>query len=293
MPRPVVRAARPEEEEAILAVWVARDVADSGAPDYSLDDVRTDFASEEIEVLVVEGGPGPGGIVGVAALEDRGAMAAIHPDHEHGEAGAALRDALEERARARGADVMRLHVSGANAAGKAVLAEAGYAPAFYFVKLRAEAAELPTAAPVLPGGRPFRSAADDRAVHEVVREAFADIPGDIASTYEQFRVELLDRPGFAPDLSSVVEDGGRVVGCVLCERRESNGYVADLAVVREARGRGLGRGLLATALAGIRAAGLDGGELWVNGANSPALGLYESLGLREVTRQERWERSLG
>jgi len=291
MPRPAVRAARPEEAEAILAVWVARDVADTGAPDYSLDDVHTDFAADEIDVLVVEG-EGGGGIVGVAALEDRGAMAAIHPEHEHGHAGVALRDAVEERARARGADVMRMHLSGANTAGKALLAEAGYAPAFYYVKLRAEAPDLPASAPEVPGRRPFVLDDDDRAAHEVVRDAFADIPGDLPSTYEQFRIEVVERSGFAPELCSVVEDGGRMVGCVLCERREGIGYVGDLAVLREARGRGLGRGLLATALAAIRADGLAAGELWVNGANAPALGLYESLGMREVTRQERWERPL-
>jgi ribosomal protein S18 acetylase RimI-like enzyme len=174
MPAASVRAARPEDAEAILAVWVARDVADTGAPDYSLEDVRTDIAAEHIDALVVEEA---GELLAVAALQEPGCVVGVHPEREGRGVGTLLREAVEQRARERRLDVMRM-------------------------------------------------------------------------------------------------------------------YVADLAVLREARGRGLGRGLLAQALATIRGAGLDGADLWVNGANTPALGLYESLGLRERERSSRWEKRL-
>ena len=290
MPSAVLRPARAADAEAILAVWRARDIADAGAPDYTLDDVHVDLGSEEIDVLIVEQA---GEIVAVSALEQKGCMAGIRPDREDEEVERVLLEGLEARARERGIDVLRVFLNAANRRGLEHLRAAGYAPAFHYVKMRAEPGALPERAPAVPGLRGYRGGdEEDRALHRVIAAAFADIPGDMPSTYEEFRRDVVDRPGFAPDLSWVVEDAGRIVGAALCERREGVGHVGDLAVARGARGRGLGRGLLATALAGFRADGLAGADLFVNGANAPALGLYESLGMRAVSRQERWEKTL-
>jgi ribosomal protein S18 acetylase RimI-like enzyme len=284
--RPATRA----DDEAILAVWVARDTADAGAPDYTLDDVHTDLESPDIDVLVVERASE---MVAVAALEEKGCVAGVHPAHEAPEVEDVLVEGLEERARDRGIATLRFYMNAANAQGLERLRAGGYAPAFHYVKLRVEADGLPDGAPQADGLRSYAGGdAEDRALHAVIRAAFADIPGDQPSDYDTFRREVVERPSFAPELSWVLERDGAVAGAALCERREGAGYVMDLAVAREHRGHGWGRILLATALAGFRAQALDGGELWVNGANAPALGLYTSLGMREVTRQERWEKTL-
>ena len=290
MPSAALRLARPDDAEAILGVWRERDIADSGAPDYTLDDVQTDLDASYIDVFVVEAG---GEVVAVAALEDKGCLAGIRPGREDPEVERVLLAGLEDRARERGIETLRMFVSATNRRAIEHLAAAGYEAAFFYVKLRCEPDALPERAPDLEGRRPYRGGdAEDRALHAVIAAAFADIPGDMPSNYDQFRTEVVDRPSFAPELSWVLERDGRIVGAALCERREGIGYVMDLAVERAQRGRGLGRALLATALAGFRTDGLDGGELHVNGANAPALGLYESLGMREASRQERWEKRL-
>ena len=58
------------------------------------------------------------------------------------------------------------------------------------------------------------------------------------------------------------------------------------------RGRGLGRALLTHALAQMRAAGLVGAALGVNGANSSATALYESVGMRIESRADRYAKRL-
>lgn len=68
------------------------------------------------------------------------------------------------------------------------------------------------------------------------------------------------------------------------------GYVSEIAVAPDRRGRGHGRALLARALAALRARGVGTAELEVAAANDRARSLYESLGFRVVERQpDRFE----
>jgi ribosomal protein S18 acetylase RimI-like enzyme len=284
-----VREARLDDAAALLAVWIARDIADTGAPDYTLDDVEGDFSNPEVETFVAEA---DGRLLGAAIIDDRGGQVATHPDHEGLGVGTALRETIEARCRARGNAEIRVYIVASNTGAQKHLADAGYAVAFHFVKLESGREDLPAAAPPVPGIRPFRLGEEDQAAHEVVLAAFSQIPGDVPTSYEAFRAEMLDRAGFMRESSFAVDDDAGLCGVVLCQEREEHGYVGDLAVLPRAQGRGLGRGLLLTALASFRAAGKEGGYLWVNGSNAPALGLYESAGMRESLRSERWEKTL-
>ncbi|MFC7586762.1 GNAT family N-acetyltransferase [Nonomuraea antimicrobica] len=74
---------------------------------------------------------------------------------------------------------------------------------------------------------------------------------------------------------------------------ENCGYVATLAVLPELRGRGLGRFLLRHAFAADAARGRRGTILHVDSNNTtPALGLYESAGMRPVMAIDVWRRRL-
>jgi ribosomal protein S18 acetylase RimI-like enzyme len=284
-----VREARRDDAEQLLEVWIARDIADTGEPDYTLDDVEGDFDNPEAEIWVADA---DGRLLAAGILDDRGGMISTHPDHEGLGAGTALRQTLERRARERGMNAIRMYIITSNTTAQRLLAAAGYAVVFHFVKLESSREDLPIETPDLPGLRPFRVGEEDREVHDLVATAFATIPGDVPTSYEAFRAEMLDRAGFAPECSFAVDDDEGVCGAVLCQDREGVGYVGDLAVHPRAQGRGLGRCLLLAALASFRATGKNGGYLWVNGANAPALGLYESAGMHETLRSERWEKVL-
>lgn len=285
----VVREAVREDAESLLAVWIARDIADTGEADYTPDDVESDFENPDAELWVAEA---DGHLLAAAALDDRGGMISTHPDHEGKGAGTALREKLEQRAREKGAEVLRVYIVASNRGARQHLEVAGYSAAFHYVKLETDADGLPAAMPEVPGLRALRLAEEDEAIHALVALAFSQIPGDVPTTYESFRAEVLEHAGFMPSCSFAVDDDEGLAGVVLSMDRDGVGYVGDLAVHPRAQGRGLGRGLLTAALAAFRTEDKQGGYLWVNGANAPALGLYESVGLRESLRSERWEKSL-
>lgn len=74
---------------------------------------------------------------------------------------------------------------------------------------------------------------------------------------------------------------------------ESCGYVARVAVLEAARGRGLAKLLLRQAFAADANKGRAGTILHVDTNNpTPALGLYESVGMRPVLVIDMWRRSL-
>lgn len=284
----LIRAPRPGEEEAALAVYVARDLVDLGAPDCTLEDVRVEWTAPACDAWV---GEEDGEIVAVAVLDENGGAYAVHPEAEGREMGPALIETIESRARKRGMDVSRIYTGSGNRVAHQEVAAAGYRRAHSYVKLRAERDELPEHAPAGHGLRPVRFGEEDRELHAVISEAFKQIPGNTDWSFEAFQAEVLGRDTLAREWAFAAEDEEGLSGVVLCERRDRAGYISDLAVHPRAQRRGLGRALVEAALAGIRADGLPA-ELWAHGDNARALALYASVGLREVARGERWERSL-
>lgn len=110
----------------------------------------------------------------------------------------------------------------------------------------------------------------------------AAIEGEAFSTpwsLETFR-SLLGRPLW---VALVLEDGeGGVAGYAILGVVESQGELANLAVRKEDRGRGLGRALLEAVLAEARRRGVDRLFLEVRRSNRAALALYRRRGFRDV-----------
>jgi mycothiol synthase len=281
------------DAESVLAVILARDVADLGVPDFTLDDLRADWATPG---LVLEHdarvSAHNGAIRGYAILLGDDAVVMVHPDAEGEGDGTVLRRWAEARAAERGTSVLRQFAVGGNDAARAHLRAAGYAPVQHYFRLRADLDTVPPApdAPL----RTFDAARDEAAVHAVVQEAFAEIEGYEQQTLEQWRVKSIAKDRHDPSLWLLLEDDEGLAGAALGERWEADiGYVAELAVARRARGRGHGRTLLLGLFAAFRAAGLAHAELSVHGRNRGALRLYESVGMRPTWQAERWEKALG
>src|ERR687889_1308800 len=115
-----VRAPRPDDAHAVLDLIVARDIADLGRPDYTLEDVHADWAAPGIELardawLVEDAGE----VLGYALLDDRGAaLVTVPPANEGRGVGTALREAAEARAVERGEALVRQYVPIANEAAR-------------------------------------------------------------------------------------------------------------------------------------------------------------------------------
>jgi mycothiol synthase len=290
---PRLRPPTTADAPAVLELILARDVADVGAPDYTLEDVEADWARPGVALehdARVAGGP-DGAIHGYAILLGDDAVIAVHPDAEGRGTGTLLRRWAEARAAERGTAVLRQLAYGANDRARRLLRAAGYAPAQHYFRLRADLGEVPP-----PGPARLRTfePADEAAVHALIEAAFAEIEGFEPEPLEQWRARTIARERHDPVLWLLLEDEHGLAGAALGERWEGGtGYVAELAVARRARGRGAGRALLLALFDAVRRAGLTHAELSVHARNRGALRLYESVGMRSTWEAERWEKALG
>ncbi len=289
-----VRAPEPDDAPAVLELIVARDVADLGRPDYTLDDVKGDWGSPDIDLALdawlVEDGDGP---LGYALLDDSAtALIAVPPPSEGQGIGTLLREAAEGRAAARGERRVSQYVVPTNKGTQAHLRDAGYQPAYRYLRMRIDLADAPEP-PLEVRVRTFVRGEDDRAVHELIDAAMADIPGNLRSSFESWQAGKMTTESWDPALWLLHEDAGGIAGVALCDRwQDGVGFVDYLMVGARARRRGLGRALLLHGLATLRAAGLTVGELSVQAENASATRLYESVGMRTVWSIERWDKAL-
>jgi mycothiol synthase len=294
LPGHTLRHPGPEDADAVLAVIVARDVADLGRPDYTLEDLYADWTMPGVDptrdAWVVQEDER---LVGYALLDDRGAaLITVAPDAEGRGIGTALREAAEARALERGEGLVRQYVPVANEPARALLLDAGYWPVHHYFRMRIGLAGAPPP-PELPV-RPFDPERDAEAVHALVQEAFSQLEGNVTQPLDAWRAVKIAKQGWDPALWLLSEDTEGLTGAVLCERWEGGvGYVDSLAVAPRARRRGLGRALLLHAFAALRDDGLEVAELSLQGDNAGAARLYEAVGMRSIWSQERWEKPLG
>lgn len=170
----------------------------------------------------------------------------------------------------------------------------------YFTTLHAELAEAPI------DDRPFPadvrvepwSAEHSEAARAAKNAAFADHWGSQPSSAESWAA-WQKLATFRPELSRLAFDGDRVVGFVTTDVNEedwqrlgrSSGYIGLVGTVREWRGQGLASALLAEVMRAHRDAGFELSVLDVDAANpTGALGVYERLGFRSVSRDVAYRR---
>ena len=142
---------------------------------------------------------------------------------------------------------------------------------------------------------PFEPSEDAwRTLHSVLQHSFAEHWGYVPVAYDAFRASHAADP--APDLSvwrvAVVDN--RMVGVACASGRnaeDSGGWVADLGVLASHRGRGIARALLQAAFEANRQAGRTWVGLMVDTENATgAVGLYESVGMRQEQRIDVYQR---
>lgn len=301
LPLPSGFTARPpaqDDLDEVVALVIACDLLHIGEADFEAADLQSDWdaAGPDLErdarVVVAD----EGDIAAYAHVQGADAFVHVHPDRYGQGLGAALVGFADERAAARGAGVVRQQVDGGNDRARALLGDHGYRIAEHHWRMRIalDRGDAPSE-PVWPAGiqaRTFLPGEDDAAAHALIQEAFSEIPGFVARGLEEWRPGAIGRPQFAPSLSWVAEEDGRMVGVATCEAWDAEGYVALLAAARSHRGRGLGRALLLTSFDGFRSAGMPAASLSVNTANETGKGLYESVGMEVAWRAERWEKRL-
>jgi mycothiol synthase len=234
----------------------------------------------------------------------------LHPDWHRRGIGRAMLAAIEARIRQIAAgqpnDGARLIQAEANDAARgreALLRSAGFAPVRHgFTMIRPTLDDQPDAP--LPDGLEIREVRPEhmRAIWDADQEAFRDHWGSGQWTEEDYQRFLTDPTQGDTTLWRIAWDGAQVAGQVRSfinaeENRQfgrRRGWVENISVRRPWRHRGLARALMAASFPLLRARGMTQGALTVDTENlSGALGVYESVGFRQVDRSTTYRRLLG
>ncbi len=284
---------------AVLAVFEARDIADVGEVEQTLEELRDEWRSSDLELDrdAQVGEDADGRIVAYAAVRRHGTLALVAPDQEGRGVGTRLLEWAERRDRDRGRDVHRQWVACTNATARALLTRVGYRRARSYSRMVRSLAGV-AGAPDPPAGFGLRSidpAHDVTALHALDAASFAAAPDYTPESLAEFTEEHFGSHDFDAGLSRVVTDGEEIVGFLIAGRRpdEGVGWVHILAVAPERQNRGLGTAMLQSAFAAFAEAGLREVRLGVASYNRGALHVYERAGMTERFRFDVYERQAG
>ena len=266
------RPPTPEDADAIVAMLVAADIVDFGAPDYDHDALYEEWAEPGLDIerdaFIADGAYG---------LLLRGdARGWVHPDRRGQGLEGELAARLEARARERGQAKLEWQVPRPDGHLRVALESRGWRFARAYADLR-----LPdTAVAALPADgavRPYDDARDQGAVQELMERCLAAADAGRVMSLES---TLAKNPDTSLWFVADAPDGS-LAGAVRSELRPTGfieGYIRELATEPEHRSKGLGSALIGAAARELVARGSIAVRLHVRSSNPGALHLYQRLG---------------
>ena len=270
-----------DDSAAVFAVMAASELAVLGTVTLEEADIVADWSRPSFDLAACTVGVLDGDLViGYAEVSETGrGDAAVHPDHLGRGIGTALAGWMQETARGMGAAEVSMPVP-AGSPGDALLRALGYqARHESWLLALPEGAEI-TAQPVPPGYVLRIAENQDReAAYDVIEDAFGEWAGRPRHTYEDWLGRIIGRPGYSPwNLQVVLDPEGTVVGGVNIDLGTDAGFVNQVAVRADQRGKGLAKALLTAAFASAREHGATRSELSTD-SRTGALDLYLGLGM--------------
>jgi len=131
--------------------------------------------------------------------------------------------------------------------------------------------------------RPYVRGKEERAVYDVIAEAFPDIDGEPYRPYEEWYENVfIKSSSFEPSMLYVAEANGQIVGTILCRiwLESGNGHIWQVAVCRAWRKRRIALNLLYTAFGEYYHRGVHEVILDVDSTNTTgAQELYKRAGM--------------
>ncbi len=277
--RPLVH----EDAAAVVAVMAAQELEDVGAVVIEEADIVADWQRPGADIANGTLGVFDGDrLVGYAEVGsgERG-DAAVHPAYRGRGIGTALAGWMQARARELGRPVIGMPVP-QGSPGDRLLTRLGY-----HVRWTSWVLQVPEGAGIpdrqVPDGYALRAAVQGeyQACFTVVEDAFLEWSRRERETFQEWACGTVRRPGFEPWMMRVVTDPhGAVVGVavVLLADEGAEGFVDQLAVRGDQRGRGLAQAMLVDAFRQARARGARRSTLSTD-SRTGALGLYEKVGM--------------
>lgn len=272
-----------DDVRAFLELFHTSDRTFFGQPLMDADDLHSELADPELDLtrdtLGLWTADGP--LVAGLFVTPRGHLEAQFAE---GWDRPALRDRVvgfgEQRGRERGLEGVFSFVPEADVEGASWRVGRGYVLDHTSWILRLDA-DTPIRGRTLPPGyavRPF-GPADAEAAYGVIRDAFAEWDNEPERSFASWSAGTLGRRDVDPSAFRVATYGGEVVGACTVFDSAEEAWVAQLAVARAHRRRGVAQQLLADAYAAARERGLPHAGLSTD-TRTGALDLYRRLGMR-------------
>ena len=299
------RPVQEDDAERLLALQHAQQIAVIGRPDCTLDDIRDQLLDPDLDPRSPVVLDADGHAVGVAMVFPAGDTdsveldVVVHPDVNDALLRPVLEQAVElaaDAARARGHAEVKVDQGcyRQDAALAEMLRGLGFTPGTTFHRMRRE---LPDAVEVrVPHGVRIEridveTDRDLRRAHALHMSTFEGHFGFHRRPYEEWLESRAARTGLGPLWLAVADgtDVGFLQETSQFVEDEDAGYVWQLGVASQARGRGIAKALLLTSFAAMRERGRSAALLHVDTANATgATRLYESVGMRPGVVIDVW-----
>jgi len=299
-----VRTATADDLDAIVELLDAYDVWDFGRTDTVREHLEADWVAPGFDPaadswLVTEEGRvvvGFAYVQGMPTEAAREAFGRVHPDHHGRGIGSFLVRVTEKRARTR-PGITPAHVrnfaTATDPSAQALLEDHGYRRVRLFWHMERTLGEERDPPPI--EGivlRPMRGG-EERAVHAVMEESFAEHWGQPTPPFEDWRL-FMEQPGFDPGMAILAVEREEVVGGVVSMMVSDAAWVRELCVRPAWRGRGIGTALLSSAFADLSRRGVAEVRLNVDAENETgATRLYERAGMTIRRQWLAYEKPLG
>jgi len=311
----VLRPAAIQDSQAVHQVYVAADLYDRLTWAGSLQEVKQDFenpsVNPETDTILVLTPSGHPAAFGIIFPNEEGSdhlaflYGSVHPDHRRRGLGSLILDWMEQRGRQwlAGFDddlPRRLRVNCPERTTDRVrlFEKHGFQPVRYFYRMRRDLREPINDMPLPPGieVRTFSSEYSE-AARIVVDLAFQDHWHHTPMTRDTWDQLTTNSDSFRPDLTLLAFAGDRLVGTsinrVFAEDNAragiQEGWIGNLGVVKEWRGRGLASALLCESMRRFIADGQQVAGLNVDTENyTGAVALYERLGFATIEKYISW-----
>jgi mycothiol synthase len=302
-----LRPATRDDADAVAAMLLADDLADTGASHFDADFVRDQWATPGFDLstdawiaIAADGTPvGHANVMpdGEARVKSWGV---VHPEHRGLGIGSALVALIERRTRERleGVRDAVLHhaVSDTDHAGAALLRSRGYRGVRSFRHMQIDLTGPPEDPGAAPTGIQIRGVDPERDLHAIQGifvEAFRQEWGYRVVPFEEWSGLEVETPSYDPTLWLLATEGERPVGAITGTVWGDRGWIGELGVRPPWRGRGIGSALLRRSFATFASRGLERVRLNVDAENpTGATRLYERVGMRTVRGWDLYEKPL-
>jgi mycothiol synthase len=301
-----IRAPRAEDAEGVAELLRACDTVIFGEPDTDVLDVRDDWSQPGFDLArdawLLEGPDGALRGYGYVRARDEGRDFDGDIRVLPGDPIPALAPMLLKRIEARVEEKVRsapaaicFFAATVETEMREVLEAAGYERARTFFRMRIDLEKTGSGDPPPSPGiqiRSLRLGKDDRAIHAVIEESFAEHFRHTPRPFEDWWALRARHERFDPDLFLLAWDGDQAAGGVTAYDFGEIGFIRELGVRAAWRGKGLATALLLRSFDSFRARGQLRVALGVDAENESALGLYRRVGMREDSRHDLLRRRL-